>query len=375
MHRRSLSLLALCTALATTVLAWAAGSAIAAAPVIIPVSPESTDPYAVSSTTPGDNGAVRWLPGPTPAVKGYAINPGSSVYFIGDIDTKFPLVWEDVGSGAPRLGTLAQNGFSFPLAGEYPYHCQYIPSTPNAAGNNCFLDPRRAKIWVIGPRPILKATAAVPDNITPPVLYNLDASGSFVTDFTAHNIVEYAFDFTGDGTWDQVTPDPYAQVALEPGDQVVTLRVRDDAGRVATNSTLVQVPKARPAQPTPPVADTSLAGTNIISGVPFPKANVRFTARKRIKVSALRRSGVTIRVSGLTKGDTVNARLLDGKKTVAAGRGKARASKLSIRLKVGKKGRKLLKLRKQVTRMILSVTASGSDGFTVTKRAALRVTR
>ena len=84
---------------------------------------------------------------------------------------------------------------------------------------------------------------------------------------------------------------------------------------------------------------------------------------------------MTIRVSGLTKGDTVNARLLDGKKTVAAGRGKARASKLSIRLKVGKKGRKLLKLRKQVTRMILSVTASGSDGFTVTKRAALRVTR
>lgn len=375
MHRRSLSLLALCTALATTVLAWAAGSAIAAAPVIIPVSPESTDPYAVSSTTPGDNGAVPWLPGPTPAVKGYAINPGSSVYFIGDIDTKFPLVWEDVGSGAPRLGTLAQNGFSFPLAGEYPYHCQYIPSTPNAAGNNCFLDPRRAKIWVIGPRPILKATAAVPDNTTPPVLYNLDASGSFVTDFTAHNIVEYAFDFNSDGAWDQVSPDPYAQVALEPGDQVLTLRVRDDTGRVATSSSLVQVPKARPALATPPPADTSLAGTNVITGVPFPKANVRFSAKKRIKVTALRRNGVIVKVSGLTKGDTVSVRLLDGKKTLIAGRGKARSSTLSIRLKAGKRGRRLLKVKKKVTRMVLSVTASGEDGFTVTKRAALRVTR
>ena len=121
-------------------------------------------PYAVASTTPIDNGGVPWFPGPAWPVKGYVINAGAWVYFSGDPYTKFPVVWEDAGSGLPRAGIQGGNGFQFPLAGEYPYHCGAITNV-----NNCFLDPRRTKIFAIGARPILTAALASPDNTTTPI--------------------------------------------------------------------------------------------------------------------------------------------------------------------------------------------------------------
>lgn len=366
-RRRLIPLIA--TALAA--LALGASSAQAAAPVIIPVSPDP-DPFAVPSTTTNDNGGVLWFPGPAWTVKGSVIHAGSWVYFAGDPYTKFPVVWEDVGSGQPVAGIQGSNGFNFPLAGEYPYHCGAITNV-----NNCFLDPRRSKIWVIGVRPILKPTLASPDNITTPVLYNFDASGSFVADFTAHNIVEYAYDFTSDGTWDQVSSDPYAQAALDPGDQVVSLRAKDDTGRTTTIAMAIQVPKARSAPPTPTQADTSLAGSNVISGEKFDKVNLKITAKKKMKVSALRRNGLIVKVSGVTKGDTVTAKVLNGKKVMASGKKKATSTKVTVRVKAGKKGRSLLKkLKKKTTRLVLSVTATAEDDAgSFNKRVALRVTR
>lgn len=369
MPRRLLLLLATSLALA----AAAGGAARAAAPVIIPVQPESSDPWAVTSTTPGTNISINWMPylAENAPVKAYAVTPGSFVYMIGDTYQDFPIIWDDAGSGVPVPRGLNDSSFQFPLAGEYPYRCQ--PLTNNVCG--LVGKDRRSKIWVVGPRPIIKATMVSADNTDPPVLYDLDASGSFVTDFDAHQIVEYSFDFDDDGTFDQTGTEPYARAGLQPGDQYVTLRVKDDIGRVAAVRLKIQVPKARSAAPTPAPADTSLAGTNVVSGVKFPKANVRVKASKRIKVTALKRKGVVIRVTGLTKGDTVRAKLLNGKKTVGTGRKKATSSSLTVRLKVGSSGRRLLKLKKKVTRMVLAVTASGEDGFSVTKRAALRVTR
>lgn len=364
-------------AAALAALALAAPSAQAANgdPVIIPVAPASTDTYAVQSTTPIDNGGVPWFPGLDWAYHGYVINAGAWVYFSGDTTTKFPVVWEDAGSGQPQPGIAGGNGFHFPLAGEYPYYCQSVAATSSGVGNDCFLHPRRTKIWVIGARPLLTSTLASPDNTTTPILYKFDASKSFVCDFDAHHIVEYSFDFNADGTWDQVSPDPYAQAGLDPGDQVVLLKVKDDIGRTATIAQLVQVPKARPPAPTPEPADTSSAGTNVISGVKFDKVNLKVTAKAKIKVSVLKRKGLVIKVTGLTKGDRVTAKVLNGKQTVGSGKGQARSSALTFRLKVGKKSAKRLKLKKRVTRMILSVTVNGSDGFSSTKRLALRVSR
>lgn len=364
------------TALSLAVVAAAAvltGTAFGGTPVVIPVQPASSDPWAVTSTTPGTNISINWMPylAENAPVKAYAVTPDSFVYMIGETYRDFPIVWEDAGSGAPVPGGLNDSSYKFPLAGEYPYHCQALTT------NVCGLPgkDRRSKIWVVGPRPILDVTMVSPDNSEPPVLYNLEASKSFVTDFDPHQINEYSFDLDDDGVYDQVGTETTARVGLQPGDQFVTLRVKDDTGRVAAIRVKIQVPKARANPPTPTPADTSLTGTNVISGVKFPKANVRVKASKRIKVSALKRKGLVVRVTGLTKGDTVRAKVLNGKKAVGSGRKKARSSSVTVRIKVGKTGRKLLKLKKKVTRMVISVTASGEDGFSVTKRAAVRVTR
>lgn len=350
------------------------GVARGADPVVIPLQPESTDPWAVTSTTPGTNISVNWMPylAENAPVKAYAVTTGSFVYMIGDAYQDFPIIWDDVGSGAPIARGLNNSSYEFPLAGVYPYRCQPL------ATNVCGLvgKDRRSKIWVVGPRPILKVTMVSGDNTDPPVLYDLDASASFVTDFEPHPISEYSFDLDGDGTFDQTGTEPYARVGLQPGDQFVLLRVKDDTGRVATIRQKVQVPKARPAPPTPVQVDTSVGTSNVVSGEKFAKANVRIKAAKRIKVTALRRKGITVRVTGLTRGDLVGVRLLNGKTAVGSGRKKARSSALTVRLELGKKARKALRLRKKVTRMVLAVTASDQDGtLYASKRAALRVAR
>ena len=152
------------------------------------------------------------------------------------------------------------------------------------------------------------------------------------------------------------------------------ITVKDDTGRTATFPFFFEVPYVRPPNPTVvSPSDTTLG--NINSGVKFPKVSVKVKASKKIKVSVLRSRGLSIKVSGLTKGDRIKARLLKGKKTVvASGTGTTNAASKNVRLRVGKTGKRALKAKPRVKRLVLDVAVEGTDGFTTTKRVAVRIT-
>ena len=93
---------------------------------------------------------------------------------------------------------------------------------------------------------------------------------------------------------------------------------------------------------------------------------------KRIRVAVLRKRGLSVKVSGLTKGDRIRARLFKGKKSVvASGAGTTQTSRKTVRLRVGRSGKRLL--RSYPTRLVLDVAVEGTDGYAVTKRVAVRV--
>mgnify|MGYP000856158244 CR=1 FL=1 len=60
-------------------------------------------------------------------------------------------------------------------------------------------------------------------------------------------------------------------------------------------------------------------------------------------------------------------------KVVAVGTGSAAGSTKTVRLRVGRSGKRILKSKPKKKRLVLNVAVSGSDGFEVTKRAAVHV--
>ncbi len=153
------------------------------------------------------------------------------------------------------------------------------------------------------------------------------------------------------------------------------INVKDDLGRTATYPFFFEVPYVRPPNPTV-VSPTDTTLGNINSGVAFPKVKIKVTAAKKIKISFLRSKGFLIKLSGLTKGDRVTARLLYGKKTSVASRsGTSTSSKKSLRLRVTKTGKRILKRKKKrPKRLVLDVAIRGSsDGFTTKKRVGVRI--
>jgi hypothetical protein len=224
-------------------------------------------------------------------------------------------------------------------------------------------------MYVIGPRALVKPKLISPDNSGTSISYSFDASGSFVTDYTAHNIVEYAFDFQDDGTYDQISPEPLGTSQFAPGAHTINVRVKDDTGRYGDYPLFLEVPFIRPGNPEPnPIADAG-RGTLNPTGVVFPKTNVKLKAVKNIRMSVLRKKGLSVKISGLTKGDGIKAKLLNGKKTVAARSTVTATTTKTVRLRVGRKGKRALRKG----RLVIDVAVEGTDGFTVTKRVAVRV--
>lgn len=348
-----------------------------AAPVIVP-APDASQPCGPSSawTTcllPATGQAlVDWpadLSGVWPGPRNFILpKPGLGALWLGETrtDAGFPIIWRDVGSGFPV--SPASGPYEFPLAGKYFWECS---SVDRCVGTVYF--KLKGTMYVIGPRAIANYKLVSPDNSGAAVTYQLDASDSFVADYTAHSIIEYAFDFQDDGVYDQVSPEPTAQSTFTPGPHTVRIRVKDDTGRYGEWPMFFEVPYIRPSNPEPnPIADSG-AGTLNPTGVKFSAAKVRLTAVKRIRVSVLRRRGLSVKIRGLTKGDSIVARLLKGKKTViASGRGTTLSTTKTVRLRVGRKGARVLRTQFP-TRLVLDVAVAGTDGFTTTKRVAVRV--
>lgn len=351
-------------------LAWTSAMLLVVAVVLCGMGPNARagEPFVIPSTgaeaaTPPavDTIPVTWLPGSPLGPKGVALNSGGFITLIGDTQVNYPVEWNDLGSGVPRFYGIA-GMWTFEVPGVYQYRC-------------ACLSPATGKVYVVGPRALMTLTRVSPDNTAPPVLFRFDASSSFVTDFTAHQITTYAYDFDNDGTFEQVGPEPIVQASFAPGEHSVRLRVTDELGRTGEGTGNFRVPDTRPPPPTP-TALPDPGPTNVVSGVKFPKANIKFTAAKKVRVAILRRRGLSVRVTGLTVGDRAKARVVFGKKaTVGTGSKVAKSSTTTIRIRVSRSGRKYLKLKKAAVRMKVVVSVSGTDGFSVTKQAALRVSR
>ena len=361
-------------------------SADIAAPVIVPPSDsigaqDATAPPAcyrpggpvgdntwLTCLLPDHDAVVDWPSMSTevwPAPRSFILpHPGLFATWLGEVRTEIgrPLIWYDVGSGLPVAP--ASGGYQFPLAGKYAWECLVCSGIER--------NKLQGTMYVIGPRAMISYKLISSDNSGSNITYGFDASASFVTDYTAHSIVEYAFDFQDDGTYDQVTPDdPTGEATFAPGPHTVRIRVKDDTGRVAEYPLFFEIPYVRPGNPTV-VSPTDTTLGNINSGVAFPKVKIKVKASKKIKVTVLRSRGLSIKVSGLSKGDRIKARLLKGKKTVvASGSGTTNAASKSVRLRVSKSRRSSLKAKQ---RLVLDVSVEGTDGFTTSKRVAVRLT-
>jgi len=357
-----------------------------AAPVIVPPSdsqgyPDVAEEPACVPDTPGNNlwavcrlpdhdAVVDWpsqLTEVWPAPRSFILSqPGLFATWLGEVRTEIgrPLIWYDVGSGMPVAP--ASGGYQFPLAGKYAWECLVCAGVERTK--------LQGTMYVIGPRAMISYKLISADNSGTNITYGFDASASFVTDYTPHSIVEYAFDFQDDGTYDQVTPDdPTGEATYAPGPHTIRIRVKDDTGRVAEYPFFFEIPYVRPGNPAV-VSPTDTTLGNINSGVAFPKVKIKVTASKKIKVAVLRKRGLSIKISGLNKGDRIKARLLKGKKSVvASGTGTTNAASKTVRLRVGKGGKRILKAKPRVKRLVLDVTVEGTDGFTTTKRVAVRV--
>jgi len=365
-------------------------SADIAAPVIVPAADSLGGANATSSPAcyrpegpvgdntwrtcllPAQNAVVDWpdqLTNVWPGPRSFILpSPGLFATFLGETRTEIgrPLIWYDVGSGMPLASPSI--GYEFPLAGKYAWECLVCSGIER--------QKLQGTMYVIGPRPIITDKLVSADNSGTNITYSFDASGSFVTDYTPHQIVEYAFDFQDDGTFDQTTPDdPTGEATYAPGPHTVRITVKDDTGRTATFPFFFEVPYVRPPNPTvTSPTDTTLG--NINSGVKFGTVKIKVKASKKIKVKVLRTRGLSIKVSGLSKGDRIKARLLKGKRTVvASGSGTTNGASKSVRLRVGKGGKRVLKAKPRVKRLVLDVAVEGTDGFTTTKRVGVSISK
>lgn len=400
--------LALCAAVA----GFAPAAATAGAPVIVP-TPQA-DGIANATETPAcvpragftqSNGATPWRtcllpakdavvdwpfrltsagdpfywPAPAPGAEvrsnGFSTSrsfilpsPGQFAIWLGETRSElgYPLIWYDAGNGFPLAP--ASGPYEFPLAGKYWWECLTCATTTSERQR------LQGTMYVIGPRAMITSKLVSPDNAGTAITYGFDASTSFVTDYDPYNIVEYAFDFEDDGTYDQVGSEPTGTATYAPGPHNIRVRVKDDhvPARYGEYNVLLEVPYARAGSPEPnPIADTG-RGTLSPTGVKFSKANIKLKTPKTIRVRLLRSKGLSVKITGLTKGDRIRAKLLKGKKTVASRSASTSTSTKTVRLKLGKKGRRTLSAPPTIKRLVVNVDIEGTDGFTTTKRVAVR---
>ena len=268
------------------------------------------------------------------------------------------VVWDDLGSGAPVIQGVLHR-WRFMLPGLYGWHCPCTQVGTRADG----------RIYVVGPRPRINPIMTSPNN-TSPVSYTLDGSESNVTDWKPYVITKYEWDLNEDGVYsgqppDQSGPEPTAPISFAtPGAHTVGLRVTDNFGsdpmapglpRVVDTAVTINVPKVtRPARAATPGRQrpaTRPRRRRCFSNT-YKKANVKLTVRGKISLSALRKNGLVVKVSGVRNGDVVGAKLtkaLKKKKTTqVAARSGARLGHVdhaAIRFK--KSALKLLRAKPQ----------------------------
>jgi hypothetical protein len=309
---------------------------------------------------------------------GFLHSEGGYISLDGDMQSNNNLVvWDDLGSGVPVVQGALQR-WRFPLPGLYGWHCPCAQVGTRADG----------RIYVVGPRPRINPIMTSATN-TSPVSYTLDGSESNVTDWKPYVITKYEWDLNEDGIYsgqppDQTGPEPTAPISFEtPGAHTVGLRVTDNFGtdpmtpglpRVVDTAVTINVPKVQTAS----AGDTRPADTDTTAqkkadfGSTYKKQNVKLTVRGKISLSALRKNGLVVKVTGIRNGDVVGAKLTKAlkkkkKKQVAARSARASTTTVTLRIRFKKSALKLIRAKPKAKSLRLAVKVEGTDGFTVTK--------
>ncbi len=295
-----------------------------------------------------------------------AIPKGTEVIWSGSTVT-CPLVFDE-SIGIERIGNPSNVHGIFLEAGKYPYHSETRPT-------------RGGTIYAIGARARLKAD---PFQVysADPVAVALDAAASDSVDYLPDatkptegipTITDYAFDFGNDGVFDQTGTATSAQYVVPgPGTYQARLHVTDNQNR--TDDDVVTIEVKKPIPFAPPLdrsgnQDSTASGTT-------KKGRVVVTVKRRIKVKIVRRKGIVVKVRVPNVSDKVRATLSLGKRKLGSRSSAGNGSSLTrtLRLKLNRKGKRIVKPRKS-RRLRVTVVVTDLAGEQITVKRSVRARR
>jgi plastocyanin len=237
-----------------------------------------------------------------------SLNVGDTATFSGDF-TRHPLVWSD--------GSVTSTGpsktFTFTHPGTYAYYCQVHVNSHDMRGSITVVDQHPATVsFGVSPSP----RAGQPVTFT--------YTGSADPDGT---LTSWKWDLDGDGVFETTTASGAATTSY-PTARTVTIRMYaiDDSGEASATA---EQPVAIAAAGSGGSGDSG-GGASGSKDTTAPKATL-------VKLSGLK---LTFRASEKA---SATATLRARGKTIATGRAKARSGAISLRLKLTKAGRSVLK--------------------------------
>jgi plastocyanin len=275
----------------------------------------------------------------TIAFQNYSYNPTPTTIKTGDTATfsgsfsSHPLVWD--ANNFATTNTGSSRSFSFSQPGTYLYHCQIHAQTQGMVGQiTVVADQHPATVsFSVSPSP----RAGQPVTFT--------YTGSADPDGT---LTSWQWDLDGDGTFETTTlAGTVANTYASPGTFNVHMRVVDDSNEpsaVATQAVTIAAAGAGGSGG----SGTSGSGNSGSQDTTAPKATL-------VKLSGLK---LTFRASEKA---SATATLRARGKTIAKGSAKAKSGAISMRFKLTKAGRSMLKPGRKL-KATLTLTLRDSSG-------------
>jgi hypothetical protein len=255
-----------------------------------------------------------------------SLTAGDTVTFSGDF-VRHPLVWSD--------GSITTTGpsktFTLPHPGTYSYYCQVHVNTQNMRGSVTVVDQHPATVsFSVSP-----ATPTAGQPVTYTYTGSADPDGTLTT---------WRWDLDGDGSFETTTPGGAATTTYATARTVtVSMYAVDDSGEPSAT-----VQQAVTIAPAGAGGGTSGSGNSGGKDTTAPKATL-------VKLSGLK---LTFRASERA---SATASLRARGKTIAKGSAKAKSGAISLRLKLTKAGRSVLKPGRRL-KATLTLTLRDASG-------------
>jgi plastocyanin len=269
------------------------------------------------------SGAGLALAGPaaaadqTIAFQNYSYSPTPTTIKTGDTATfsgsfsSHPLVWD--ANNFATTNTGSSKSFSFSQPGTYLYHCQIHAQTQGMVGQITVVADQHPATVSFGVSPSPRAGQPVTFTYT----------GSADPDGT---LTSWQWDLDGDGTFETTTlTGTVANTYASPGTFNVHMRVVDDSGEAsATAEQAVTIAAPAGGSASPGGGSSGSLDTTAPHATLVKLSGLRLTFRASEKASAT----ATLRARG---------------KTIATGIAKAKSGAISLRLKLTRAGRSILR--------------------------------